>query len=701
MKRFLFFTFLSVLSNATFAQQSKIDSLLSVLKTIKEDTIRQHTLHTLVWALRDKQGDYENALLYAKEELNTAEKINSTKGVADANYDIGTILCDKGYFPLSIKYLLKALPYFEKINDGKSLLKTYNTFGNIYKEQNNFAESLDNYLKALKACKGDKKRIGYMLDQISRLYSDVAHDYNKALEYQLKSLANREDADKKNIGVSLLQLGNIYYSLKNYPYSIEYFNKASQNFKEFGDEEGIAEVYKNIGSVFLQQGNYNEALLNNFSALKVFEKLGDKYNIASIYHDIGEIYFQQNKYIESEKMLNKALALYKENANRLETKEEYKALNELFAKQNNYKKAYEYYKLFSAVKDSLLNEENNKKTLRSQMQYDFDKKESLAKLEQDKKDAIVNEEKRRQRMFLFSVIGGLLLVIVFAGFIFRSLRVTRKQKNVIEKQKAIVDVRNKEVEEQKKLVEEKNKDITDSINYAQRIQRALLASESLLNKNLGEYFVFFKPKDIVSGDFYWATEKDGRFYLAVCDSTGHGVPGAFMSLLNISFLNEAIAEKGIKQPNEVFNHVRQRLIENISTDGAKDGMDGILVCFDRNNKSISYAGANNAPYLKNGTLQELSTDNMPVGLGEKKDSFTHNTISFQTGNILYLYTDGFADQFGGPKGKKFKYKPLNEILTSISGMQMEEQRNTLEHTFVNWKGSLEQVDDVLVIGVRL
>lgn len=257
------------------------------------------------------------------------------------------------------------------------------------------------------------------------------------------------------------------------------------------------------------------------------------------------------------------------------------------------------------------------------------------------------------------------------------------------------------IKEQKYLIEEKNKDITDSINYAQRIQKAMLASAELLNKNLNDYFILFKPKDIVSGDFYWATEKDGRFYLAVCDSTGHGVPGAFMSLLNISFLNEAISQEKIIQPNEIFDHVRKRLIENISSDGAQDGMDGILFCFDKNKNEISYSAANNNPILISDSLIELEADKMPVGLGEKKNSFIHRSISFKPGSVLCFYTDGYADQFGGEKGKKFKYKQLNELLLTNRHRPLHEQKKILENTFESWKGSLEQVDDVLLVGIKL
>ncbi len=295
-------------------------------------------------------------------------------------------------------------------------------------------------------------------------------------------------------------------------------------------------------------------------------------------------------------------------------------------------------------------------------------------------------------------------VVSIAGALFFRWRTAalRKEKEILER---TVTERTKEVVEQKELIEEKQKEIVDSINYAKRIQYTLLAHDKLLQKNLKEYFVLFQPKDIVSGDFYWATEKEDAFYLAICDSTGHGVPGAFMSLLNISFLNEAINEKNIKEPNEIFNHVRQRLIESISQEGAQDGMDGILLClecFPSEKTKCTYAAANNAPLLiRNGSIIELPTDKMPVGKGERGMPFTFHTIDCQKGDVIYFYTDGYADQFGGPKGKKFKYKQLNELLLAIHQKPMDEQENLLKTTLEKWKGNVEQVDDVLIIGITI
>jgi serine phosphatase RsbU (regulator of sigma subunit)/ligand-binding sensor domain-containing protein len=269
------------------------------------------------------------------------------------------------------------------------------------------------------------------------------------------------------------------------------------------------------------------------------------------------------------------------------------------------------------------------------------------------------------------------------------------QKREVENQKAVVERKNAEIGE-------KQKEIVDSITYAKRIQYTLLAHDEALKENLRGHFVMFRPKDIVSGDFYWATHHNNRFYLAVCDSTGHGVPGAFMSLLNISFLSEAIIEKEIAQPNEILNHVRMRLINSVSKGGGQDGMDGILICIDQASGKITYSAAHNAPVLISAeTLTELPCDSMPIGKGERQGTFTLHTIDAKPGDLLYLFTDGYPDQFGGPRGKKFKYRQLHEKLLALHRLPLHEQEKQLNVIFDEWKGPLEQVDDVCVIGIRI
>lgn len=355
---------------------------------------------------------------------------------------------------------------------------------------------------------------------------------------------------------------------------------------------------------------------------------------------------------------------------------------------------------FGKCNDTLLVDTSEIEILRSFVRNENQIIFRAKKLSETQKDLELQksnlEKEKSQRLLLYiGLVGAVIITLLLSFFVIR----IRKSRKIIQHQK-------RETELQKEIIEEKQKEIIDSINYAQRIQQTLLAHDHVLKNNLSEYFILFMPKDIVSGDFYWASEQiseknQKQFYLAICDSTGHGIPGAFMSLLNISFLNEAINEMKMQNPGEILNHIRNRLIKNISQDGAKDGMDGILVKFE--NQKIYYSAANNVPIVvsKGVANTELPFDKMPVGMGNKEDSFLTHELKTKTGDMVYFYTDGYADQFGGAKGKKYKYKRLNELLVSISNKDLSEQRTLLQNEILNWKGDLEQVDDVCIIGIRV
>lgn len=265
----------------------------------------------------------------------------------------------------------------------------------------------------------------------------------------------------------------------------------------------------------------------------------------------------------------------------------------------------------------------------------------------------------------------------------------------------------KAIVEQKYIIEQKQKEILDSINYAKRIQFSLLVGDKLLEEHLPEHFIFFNPKDVVSGDFYWATPVSDGFIYITADCTGHGVPGAFMSLLNISKLSQAINEHGITRPDLVLNQVRTEIIQALnptdSEEESKDGMDATLCKIDIKAMKLEYAAANNSLYIvRDNAVMACPPDKMSVGKGHNDtQSFTYNQVALQKGDVIYTLTDGFADQFGGQKGKKFKHKQVIALLLSIHNLPMAEQKKLLQKTFTDWKGPLEQVDDVLVVGVRV
>lgn len=303
----------------------------------------------------------------------------------------------------------------------------------------------------------------------------------------------------------------------------------------------------------------------------------------------------------------------------------------------------------------------------------------------------------------FRTLAALVLIgtiIFYIKWRERSLKARQKELEVK------IDEATFEIKEQKHLIEEKHKEITDSINYAERIQRSFLATKKHLDQNLDEYFIMFKPKDVVSGDFYWsATLNNGMFALVTADSTGHGVPGAIMSLLNITSLEKAIESN--TEPHQILNATRniiiQRLKNDGSEDGGKDGMDCSLCVYDLKNNQLHMAAAHNPVWIVRGNeVIEVKPDKMPVGKHDRQDvSFTIHRLELQIGDVIYTLTDGFPDQFGGEKGKKFMSKNLRELLAKNAHLPMHEQKQILEETFSNWSANLEQVDDVTVIGIRI
>ena len=687
--------FLTVFALTPFAQNAKVDSLRKVLLKTGEDTIRVGVMDELCQKLQ-LVGNYDSSLICAQSELNLAEKLNYKRGIADALLQISNTYWHKGDYTKSLEYHMQSMDISKAMGYKAGISNNLNSMGIIYEMEGNYPKALDHYLKALAIFRemGNKRGIASVYAALGNIYAEEL-DYPKSLEYSEKSLAmDRELGNKAGISTNLINLGVTYLSLNQYDKALKNFKEALVIEKEFEDRDAIATITGNIGLVYLNQDSAAKALENYKKALAVSRATGDKDGMGAYLIGIGSAYNEMNDYANAKRNLDSGLMVARSIGVRDVARNAYEQFYIMDKKKGDYKKALEDYTKFVACNDSMVNEANTKKTIQSQMNFEFEQKQATEKADQDKKDALAEHERKKQLIVRNTFIGGFALTLALAFFIFRGYRQKRDANIIISQQKAVV--------------EGKQKEILDSIHYAQRIQKALLASDTMLKKHLPEYFVLYKPKDIVSGDFYWATEKGDAFYLAVCDSTGHGVPGAFMSLLNISFLNEAITEKNIAQPNEVFNHARKRLIENISQEGQQDGMDGVLIRLTapsppKGGILLSYSAAYNNPIIiRDKEMIELNADKMAVGASPRQnESFTANTFNLQKGDVMYLFTDGYTDQFGGEKGKKFKYTQLSEKLLAISHQPLAEQKNILDKTFAEWKGSLDQVDDVLVIGVRV
>lgn len=292
-----------------------------------------------------------------------------------------------------------------------------------------------------------------------------------------------------------------------------------------------------------------------------------------------------------------------------------------------------------------------------------------------------------------------LIVIIFR---WRTAKLAKEKKVLEEK----VTQRTQELSVANEQLSHALGDIKDSIHYAQKIQHSILPDEIEFEKLLNHAFVLFKPKDIVSGDFYWITQRENYIIYATCDCTGHGVPGGFMTMLGTSFLNEIINEKGITDPGKVLNEMREKIIEALRQTGAegenKDGMDMVLCIYDKAKNIMHYAAANNGFYvLRNSELIEIKPEKQPIGFYTNQVPFTGKELALQKGDIIYTFTDGYADQFGGPKGKKFKYKQFEELIKQVAHLPMRDQRELLDQAIMNWMGDIEQNDDILVIGIKI
>lgn len=470
-----------------------------------------------------------------------------------------------------------------------------------------------------------------------------------------------------------------------------------------------ARLFSSIAAIYYELNQYDRALYYYKKGLIECKKQGDLDLEIDLTNDIATVLMEKERYVEAEPYLLSAYSLTKSNPSNIDIHTIINFnLGQLYNSINEYKSSVSYLNRYIQINDSLNESNNVKKLSEIEAKYQNEKKEEENKL--------LEEQLKNKSLQAYFAFGGIVLLGGLVFFIYRGFRLKKKANFLLEE-------KNETIISQKKLVDEKNKEITDSINYSLRIQKGLLNQEKKLSENLKDHFIYFQPKDIVSGDFYWTTNlsklqaEEGKkfatvqcdlFYLAICDSTGHGVPGAFMSLLNMSFLSEAINEREISKPNDVFNYIRERLI-NVISDGGKDGFDGILLCVNKTMNKVTYCAANNAPILiRNNEIVELPKDKMPVGKGERNTNFTLQTMDVKENDVIYLYTDGYADQFGGQDlpggrvgGKKFKYKKLNELLLSIYNKPFDEQKQRLQDTFNNWKGTLEQVDDVCVVGIKI
>jgi serine phosphatase RsbU (regulator of sigma subunit)/Flp pilus assembly protein TadD len=648
---------------AAFGQ--KTDSLEAVLRSSLEDTSRVRTLTALAWQLRT--SDPGRASQRAQEALVLAGKLHDEKGQGDAWNIIGVVHYRRGDFVEAADAHLKALAIRERIGDEEGSAISYINLGNVYSDQQNNKLALDHYMRAA----GLLEKTG----------------------------------GTKRLGAVYLNIGTIYAGEDKWGQALDFFREAKKLAVSNGNRALEAQANNNIGVAYENTGRYDEARKAYAESYAIGQAEDDAPSMIDAGINIGNIYRLRKQYMEALKQYDQAEMLSRktEYAEGLLAVYEVKAIT--YREMQQFEKALVCQIRFKAISDSLFSIENTTRMneLTTRWQTERQERELLAREAELTKQ---REAERRATMRLWITAAVGFLVLLFGAWAFYAY--TQKQRAGI-----LLAAQKREIEFKNEELAVKNKDITDSIVYSRRIQQALLPSPALMQQLLPDSFVFYRPKDIVSGDFYWVESWGRRVLVAAADCTGHGVPGALLSVVGLNLLNQTVQVHGLSSPAPMLNAVNKNLAQALGQrqigtgqvmSQLHDGMDIALLAIDRSEMLAEFAGANNPLWLVRGSeLIEYRADRQPVGQHSDVEQrpFTSHSIALQPGDMLYIFSDGYADQFGGSAQKKFKQRRLRELLTEIAAQPAAQQRTLLEERFEEWKGSLEQVDDVLVIGIRV
>lgn len=650
-------------------------------------------------------GDLDQALDYHLKSLELKKEIGDQDGIALLTMNLGSIAHIKGDLIKALKYYYESLKLFEELENQNGRAGVLVNIGAIYHYQKEYQEAIYYYSESLK------------------IYDELGMTLKAGRNYSNIGLVYYEQGD------SLEKAGLFIEANEKYDVSLEFQLKALKIFEEANSQIWIGMAYNNIGTSYYAKKKLDLALEYFQKSYDIKEKQNNKPEMSSALSNMAEIHLKKSNLDKAKEYADKAYELAIETNSIVRVNAAAHVLYKIHKALNNTSLALKYYEEFVSTTDSLENEENNKLTIHQQFKYEYEKKatadsivqaEALkvknaeiaaknaqiaAKNAQAEKDKLLIKRQREQKFYLY---GGLALVALFGLFMANRVIFIKRQKKIIEKQKIEVETQKDKIEFQHHQLEETHKEISDSIKYAKRLQTAILPEMGDLNQELKNGFVIFEPKDVVSGDFYWMQPTANGILFAAADCTGHGVPGAMVSVVCSNALNRAVKEFNCTEPASVLDKTKELVIETFEGSSAeiKDGMD-IALCkltYNSNGADLTFAGANNPLWiLRNGAteMEEIKGSKQPIGKYELDDPFIQHEISLKKDDCLFIFSDGYADQFGGVKGKKFKYRTLKEMLVTINHLSMDEQKLKLLSIFNEWKGDFEQVDDVTIIGVKI
>ncbi len=607
-------------------------------------------------------------------------------------------------------YAQKAVELAEQLEYPRILADSYHAMGLYYYVKSDYNSGLSYNYKALKIREsiGDRRMMGNSWNNIGIMYSNQG-DHDKALEAYNRCLSIRKESnDQQGIGSALGNIGIEHLAKGDKEKALECFNESIEIKKALKDVTGQAYTYEEIANIYRQEGKYSWALENYELAISLLQGSNDNHSLGNMLWNLGTLYTLLGRYDDAKETLSHALSLAKNFGDIRLQRDITLSLSELSEAQQNAPEALSLYKQAITLKDSILNEEQSKSFIEMRTKYETEKKE------QESKQRLETETLRRNAAFI-GLGMALILLIVFLYSNYqksKTNKILEEQKAQITEQNLAIKEQNKELGKQKAEIEEKSKQITDSIRYAKDIQFAILPSQRRMRESYSDLFVLNKPRDIVSGDFYWYSRHDeGKAYLAVADCTGHGVPGALMSMVFNDFFDYIINERGWHEVDDILREIHKavrislRQEETANTDGMEVGLCAIN--FQTN--TFEFAGAKRPLYyIQNGEMHEIKGDKKPIG-GQQKEKervFTKHQISLDSPLTFYLFSDGYHDQFGGEHRKKMMSSHFKNYLKYIYQEPMERQKELLTQKLHDWmnpigKGSVEQIDDILVLGAKI
>jgi serine phosphatase RsbU (regulator of sigma subunit)/TPR repeat protein len=661
-----------------------LDSLKLVLENCKEDTTKVNTL--ILLCQNEYRSAPDSAIFHGNEALKLSEKLLFGKGIANAYKFIGMGFYFQGNYSETINFWQKALNSFESINDKTGVSNMLSNLGALYANQGDDVKALDFHLRSLKAAEDANNtfRIATSMINIAVIYLNNKKTHDLSQKYNLSALPIAEKLGYNDgIGTAAVNLGEIYFQKEDYDTALFYFEKSLNAFRK-SNSGNVPYSLTNIGKVYTKRGDFQKAISVQLEGYQIAKQSDAKLEIAQTLLGLAETYSAAQDNKPAIETYTEAREIAEEIGAKNELRQAYEGLSSSYAKLADFGNAFKYQTLLTNIKDTLYITANNNKIQFLQLNYELDKKETLISL-QDVKI-------KKQRFTQVTFIIGFIIAILIALQTYRNYRRKVRTNELLARQKNEIEII--------------NKNMTDSINYAERIQSAMFPSREILSEDLFEYFILFKPLDIVSGDFYWFKKNNNSIYIAAADCTGHGVPGAFMSILGLTFLNELVHNVVALNASEVLTKLREHVIKTLNQtnndSGTRDGMEMALLRLDLDSSSLQFSGARRPLYLvREDQIIELAGDKVPLGIYDVgDDTFTDIEMEFKKDDIVYLFSDGYVDQLGGPDRKTFKTKKFKDMLLSNRHLTMNEQKELLETTFEKWRSGIEQIDDILVLGIK-